>query len=151
MNKEMLTFSFFPTISLFGEGKWLLAVNSFEATISVSNITIENNTFSITTPGYWFSRGAPETIHNLQKFLEFRSQNDIELNVEEVRKRRNQIKIGETEFEVSEVDYRKNEIIEGLGNINYNDLEDMVYRLELTYTEIEYLFDSNYIDASFRR
>ena len=33
MNKQMQTFSFKPTINLVEEGKWLLAVSSFECTI----------------------------------------------------------------------------------------------------------------------
>ena len=48
----MQTFSFNPPINSVEEGKWLLAVSSFEATNSVFNITNENNTFSITTPGH---------------------------------------------------------------------------------------------------
>ena len=43
MNKQMETFSFNPPINLSEEGKWLLAVTSFEATNSVFNITSENN------------------------------------------------------------------------------------------------------------
>ena len=49
----MQTFSFNPPINLFGEGKWLLGVTSFECTNSVFKITIENNSFSITIPGHW--------------------------------------------------------------------------------------------------
>ena len=31
----------------------------------------------------------------------------------------------------------KKEIFDELKNVEYNDLEDMVFRLELTYSEIE--------------
>ena len=65
MNKQMETFSFNPPIYLFEEGKWLLAVTSFETTNSVFNITDKNNSFSITTPGYWSSRNGAQTIHKL--------------------------------------------------------------------------------------
>ena len=41
----MGTFSFSPPINLFEEGKWLLAVTSFEAKYSVFKITDENKTF----------------------------------------------------------------------------------------------------------
>ena len=34
MNKQMQTFSFYPPIRLIEEGKWLMAVNSFECTNS---------------------------------------------------------------------------------------------------------------------
>ena len=48
MEKQMETFSFNPPINRAEEGKWLLAVTSFEATISVFNTSDENNSFSIT-------------------------------------------------------------------------------------------------------
>ena len=53
MNKRMQTFSFSPLINLVEEGKWLLAVTSFEATNSSCNLTNENNSFSLTIPGHW--------------------------------------------------------------------------------------------------
>ena len=43
MNKQMQTFWFNPPINFSKEGKWLLAVTSFEATSSVVNKTDENN------------------------------------------------------------------------------------------------------------
>ena len=87
MNKQMQTFSFNPPINLVEEGKWLLAVSSFECTNSVFNITNENNSFSITIPGHWNSESAEETIGELNKLLGLRSQNDIDLHVEQVRKK----------------------------------------------------------------
>ena len=45
MNKQMQIFYFSP-INLM-EGKWLLAVSSFECTNSVFNITDENNSLSL--------------------------------------------------------------------------------------------------------
>ena len=59
---------------------------SFEATNSVFKITDENRSFSTTTPGYWSSRGGAETNYKIQKLLEYISQNDHELHVQEVRK-----------------------------------------------------------------
>ena len=58
MNKQMQTFSFSPPMNLIEEGKWLLAVSSFECTNSVFDITDENNSFSITIPGHWESKSA---------------------------------------------------------------------------------------------
>ena len=60
MNKQIETFSFNPPINLVEEGKWLLTVTFFEATNSVFIIINENKSFSITTPGYWSSRGVAE-------------------------------------------------------------------------------------------
>ena len=47
----------------------MLAVTSFETANSVFNITDENNSFAITTPRYWYSRGSAETIQKLQKII----------------------------------------------------------------------------------
>ena len=84
-NKQMQTFSFSPPINLTEDGKWLLAVTSFEATNSVFKITNENNPFSITTPGYWETNSDEISIDELNKLLEIRS---LELHVKEVRKRK---------------------------------------------------------------
>ena len=58
MRKQMETFSFSPPISLVEEGKWLLAVSSFECTNSVFNITNKNKSFSITFSGHWQTESA---------------------------------------------------------------------------------------------
>ena len=89
MNKQMETFSFNPPITLFDEGKWLLSVASFEAMNFVFNITEENNSFSISIPG---RRRFPNflednIIDKLEISLKFISQNDIELQVLEDKKR----------------------------------------------------------------
>ena len=86
MDKQMQTFSFSPPIKLVKEGNWLLAVSSFECTNSVFNITDDNNSFSISTPGHWNSEDSEELINELNESLEIRSQNGIELHVEQVRK-----------------------------------------------------------------
>ena len=95
MNKQMQTFSFNPPINLVEEGKWLLAVSSFECTNSVFNITNENNSFSIIIPGHYQNEFAEKTIDELNKLLEIKS---LELHVSEVRKRGNKIKIGDIEI-----------------------------------------------------
>ena len=87
MNKQVETFSVSPPINLSEEGKWLIAVTSFEAMNSVFNITKENNSFSITTPSHCNSKSAEKTIEELNKLLELRSENDIEIHVEQIRKK----------------------------------------------------------------
>ena len=52
-NEQMQTFSFNPPINSVEEGKWLLAVSSFECTSSVFNITNENISFSMIIPGHY--------------------------------------------------------------------------------------------------
>ena len=143
MNTQMQTFSFTPPLNLVEE-KWLLAVSSFECTNSVFNITNENNSFSIIIPGHYQNKSAEKNIDELNKLLELRS---FELHVEEVRKRGNTIKIGEIEYKLSDFDTKKIEIIEELRNVKYNDLEDLVYRMQLTYDEIVDVLDLNYIST----
>ena len=142
MIKQMQTFSFSPPINLIEEGRWLLAVSSFECTNSVFNITNENNSFSIIIPGHYQNKSDEETIDELNKLLELRSQNGIELNVEQVRKK-GLILIND--YSLSSLDMFKDEILEDLKNAKYNDLEDMVYRFRLTYDEIMDILDLKYI------
>ena len=85
--KQIETSSFNPPINLVQERKWLLAVTSFEATNSVFDITVENNSFSISTPSNWIPEGGEELITKLNDFLELRSVNVIELHVKEGEKR----------------------------------------------------------------
>ena len=142
MNKQNQTFSFNPSINLLEEGKWLLAVRSFECTNSVFNITNENNSFSIILPGHYQNKTDEKTIDNLNKLLELKS---LELHEEEVKKRGNKIKIGDVDYQLSHFDNQNYEIIEELKNAKNNDLEDLVYRMRLSYDEIMDILDLNYI------
>ena len=142
MNKQIQSFSFNPPINLVEEGKWLLAVSSFECTISVFNITNENNSFSIIIPGHYETKSAQKTIKELNKLLDLKSENDIELHTEQVRKK-GLILI--KDYSLSSLDMFKNEILEELKKAKYNDLEDMVYRFQLTYDEIIDILNFKYI------
>ena len=142
MNKQTQTFSFNPLINLIEEDKWFLAVSSFECTNSVFNITNENNSFSIIIPGHYQNKSDEKTINDLNKLLELKS---LELHVEEVKKRGNKIKIADKEYKLSDFDTQKNVIIEELKNVKYNDLEDLVYRMRLSYDEIMDILDLKYV------
>ena len=142
MNKQRQIFSFNPPINLLEEGKWLLAVSLFECTNSVFNITNENNSFSIIIPGHYETESAQKTIDELNNLLELRSQNGIELHVEQVRKK-GLILIND--YSLSSLGMFKDEILEELKNVKYNDLEDLVYRFKLTYNEIMDILDLKYI------
>ena len=142
MNKQMQTFSFNLSINLFEEGKWLLGVSSFECTNSDFNITNENNSFSIIIPGHYQTEFAEKMINDLKKLLELKS---LELHVEEIKNRGNKTKIGDNEYKLSDFDTRKNEILEELRNVKYNDLKDLVYRMRLSYDEIMDILDLKYI------
>ena len=136
------TFSFNPPKNLFEEGKWFLGVSSLECTNSVLNITNENNSLSIIIPGHYQTEFAEKIIDDLTKLLEFRS---LELDVEEIRKSGNKIKIGDIEYKLSDFDTQKNEIVEELRKVKNNDLEDLVYRMRLNYDEFIDILDLKYI------
>ena len=138
MDKPMQTFSFSPPINLVEEGKWLLEVSSLECTNSVFNITNENTPFSTIIPGHYQNKSDEKTNDNLIKILELAS---LELHVEEVRKKGNKIKIGDNEYKLSEFHNQKNEILEELKIVKYNDFEDLVYRMRLTYDKIMDILD----------
>ena len=142
MNKQMQTFSFNPPINLVEEGKWLIAVSSLECTKSVFNVTDDNNSFSIIIPGPYQNKTDEKTINDLNKLLELKS---LELHVEEVKKRGNKIKIADKEYKLSDFDNQKYEILQELKNVKYNDLEDLVYRMRLSYDEIMNILDLKYI------
>ena len=144
MDKQMQSFSFNPPINLIEEDKWLLAVSSFECTNSVFDITNDNNSFSIIIQGHWETEFAEKTIDEVKRLLDLRS---LELHVNENRKRGNKIKIGDKEYKLSDFDNQKYEIIEELKKAKYNDLEDLVYRMKLTYDEIMDILDLKYIST----
>ena len=74
-------------MNLSEEGRSLLPVTTFEATNFISTITNENNSFPITIPGHWNSELAEKTFDKLYRLLEFRSQNDTDIYVEQVGKK----------------------------------------------------------------
>ena len=115
---------------------------SLECKNSVSNITNENNSFSTTVPGHWENNSTKKTFDELNKLLELRSQNGIDLHVEEVRKK------GLTvinDYPLSSIGTFKEQILEELKKAKYNDLVDLVYRFQLTYDEIIDILDLKYI------
>ena len=138
----MQTFSVNPPINLVEEDKWLLAVSSFECTNTVFNITNENNSFPILIPGHYQNKSDEKTINDLNKLLELKS---LELHVDDVKKRGNKTKIGDNEYKLSDFDNQKYEILQELKNAKYNDLEDLVYRMRLTYAESMDILDLKYI------
>ena len=136
----MQTFSFNPPINLAEDGKSLVAVSSFECTNSVFNITNENNSFSIIIQGHYQNESDEKTTDELKKLFELRS---LELHANEVKKRGTVIKIGDKEYKLTDFDTQKNEMLEELRNVKYNDLKDLVYRMQLTYNEIIDILDLN--------
>ena len=144
MNTRRQTFLFNPPINLVEEDKWLLAVSSFECTNSVFNITDDHNSFSIIIPGHWETEFVEKNIDEVNRLLELKS---LELHVNEVRKRGNITKTGDKEYKLSDFDNQKCEILEELKKTEYNDLGDLVYRMQLTYDEITDVLHLKYIST----
>ena len=142
MSKQMQTFWFNPPINLVEEGKCLLAVSLTDCTNSVFNITNENNSFSIIISGHCENKSAEKAIDEINKLLELKP---FELHVKEVIERGHQIIIGDKVYNLSGFDTFKEEILEELKNGKYNDLEDLVYRMQLTYDEIIDILDLKYV------
>ena len=110
LNKQFETSSFSPLINLSEDKKWLLAVTSFDATNSVFIKTKENKIFSASSPGFWSSRGGAEIRNKLQKLLKMRHNNDIQVHVEEFRNKEKQLKTGDNECNIFDLNTRKNEM-----------------------------------------
>ena len=92
--------------------------------------------------GHYETESAEKTINELNKLLELRSQNGIELHVEQVRKK-GLILIND--YSLSSLGMCKDEILEDLSHAKFNDLNDMVYRFQLTYDEVMDVLDLKYI------
>ena len=113
----------------------------FDCTNSVSNINNENSSFSVNITDHWETEFDRKTFAKLGELIELRS---LEFHVEEVRKRGHKIKIGDSENNISDFDTQKNEILEYLKKAKYNDLEDLVYRMQLTFVEVRDILDLKY-------
>ena len=61
------------------------------------------------------------------------------------KKRGNKTKIADKEYKLSDFDTQKGEIIKEIKNAKYKDLEDLVYRMRLSYDEIMDILDLEYV------
>ena len=59
-------------------------------------------------------------------------------------------KIKNRDYNLGAFDHNKNQIFGDLKRVKFRDLEDMVYRLQLTYDEIVDILDIKYIAGSNR-
>ena len=75
-----------------------ISSNFFVAINSVFNITIENNSYSIITPGHWNCEDGEKLMNKLNNFFELRSENDNELLVKEIEKRSTPLGIGDKDY-----------------------------------------------------
>ena len=100
----MQSFSFNPPSNSVEEGKWLIAVSSFEFSNSVFNITNENTSFSITILGHWETESDRKTFAKINELLDLRS---FELHVKEVRKKGKKTQISDNEYKLSDIATQK--------------------------------------------
>ena len=114
---------------------------SFETTNSIFILTDENSSFSISAAGHWIPEDSEEIVDKLNELLELRSQNDFELHVKEVEKRATRTKVQNNGYNSTGFDHFKSEKLAELRRVKYKDLEDMVYRMELTSEEIVVILD----------
>ena len=89
-----------------------------------------------------------QLINKLNEVLELRSQNDIELYVKEVEKRGTRIGIETSGYNLAGSNHFNSEIFAELRRVEHKDLEEMVYRMELTYDEIVDILDVKHIAGS---
>ena len=85
MNEQMQTFSFNPPIISVEEGEWLLAVSSFDCTNIVFKIRNGTKAFQLPYQVIGIPNLLKKIIGELNKLLELRSENYIELHTEQVR------------------------------------------------------------------
>ena len=100
-------------------------MTSLKATNSVLNKTDENKIYSVSIPGRWRIPNylVDEKFDELKNLLIIRSHNDIELHVEDVRKRGDKIKINCKDFFLSDFDTLDTEVLEELKSTIYLDPE----------------------------
>ena len=93
----------------------MIGVTNLNVYKSVFNKTKHNNRLAIYTTGYWEDL---ENIKRLDGWIGERKLNEIDLHVEEVNERGMEIKTGESEYQLFELDniYRRNEILETSEN-----------------------------------
>ena len=93
-------------------------------------------------PGHWEDEFSEKINNEVNRLLELRS---LESHVDEVRKRGNTIKIGDKEYNLSDFDNHKYEIIKELKEAKYKVIRDLVHRMRLSYDEIMDILDLKYI------
>ena len=89
-----------------------------------------------------------EIINKLKKILELRSETDIDLHVKDVEKRGTRIEIENSCHILGDFVLLRSENHLETKWVKYRDLEDMVYRLQITYDEIIGILDVKYISGS---
>ena len=147
MKKQSEIFAFSTPLNFFEEGEWLLAVTFVEATPFLKKM-VKTIAFHFQKQNYWTSKRSEEACNELKEILQLRSQDVIDLLVEEVEKRVVWIKVENSGYKLTGFDHFKIKILARLGTVKYKDLEDMVSKKGFLYDEIIDIFDIKYITGS---
>ena len=89
-----------------------------------------------------------EIISKLNKFLELKAENRIDLHYKDVEKRGTRKERENSGYNLAGFDHFKSELLSELKKVNYRDLEDMVYSLQLTNDETIDILDVKDISGS---
>ena len=114
--------------------KWIKALTNIEFYESNFYLKKQLIKFSFITAGYWTDLVTMKKIKNLS---EIRDYHDFELHVNEVRKRKTKYKYAQTRLIYQILMNFPWEILYLKFFKKYNDLEDLVFRKNITYSEIE--------------
>ena len=102
-----------------------------------------------TTPGHLSSQNAEETINKLNNLVDLTSENDLNLLKIEINKTgKNIILVGQDYTYCILLDESKYDFIEMLKKNKFDDLEDMVCRLQITNKELLDIHGLKYIPLS---
>ena len=121
------------------EAKWMLGLTHLEVFNLVFNITKFNKLLKT-----WIL-GGPRSIEQLIEIIEQGQPNEIELHVQKLQ-------TGESQSKWKFINYRILKIVQFKRNwfrkkTKYKDREDMAYRTNLTFIEIEYIIDKQHLAA----
>ena len=103
---------------------------------------------AISTPSHWNSEDDKELVNKLDELIELKSENGIELQIKEVKKRGARIQIESSGYNLAGFVYCKSKFFSVLKKVKCRHLEDIVYRLQLTYHEIVDILDVKCIAGS---
>ena len=131
----MQTFSITLPKKFSVEGKWLLTVTSFGATNSVCKKTDGNKSFLISKPIRLTTEDDEAISDKIKEISELRSQKDSDLHVKEVEKGCTRIELEIGGYSVPGFVYLKSGVLAELKEVIYKVVDDMVFRMELTYDE----------------
>ena len=140
LNESSKYISCFITTLKLEEDKWLLGLTYSKVYKSGYNIKEENYFFSLFPECYWTDLVISRQI---KASTVLRDLKDFELHVNKVGKKQTVLEVGSNPFTLSNFDdyFLTNDVFETLKNNKNNKIEDMAFRMNLTYSELEKSLD----------